>query len=93
MNTTWQEVVLQDRLAQEVVALLRAIAPETLLGGHLVGGLVDGLDDGGSQRLCHVADTQTNHVGLRVGGLEGIHLFGDICKQVIVRQFQEMVVY
>ena len=42
-----QEVVLQNGLTQEVVALLRAIASESLGCSHLVGCLVHRLDNGG----------------------------------------------
>ena len=56
MDATRQEVVLQDGVAQEVVALLGAVAPESLSGGHLVGSLVDGLDDGRCQWLGDITD-------------------------------------
>ena len=56
--TTCQEVVLQDGLTQEVVALLRTITAETLDGTHLMGSLMHSLHDGRCQWLRHVANTQ-----------------------------------
>lgn len=61
-----QKVVLHYRLAQEHVALLRAVAVESLLGGHVVHGLVHGLDHRRAERLGYVADTEADDVALRV---------------------------
>ena len=59
------EVVLGDRLAQEVVALLGAVAVERVAAGHLVDGLVHRLDDRGRQRLGDVADAHADDLGDR----------------------------
>ena len=93
MDAARQEVVFQDGIPQEVVALLGTISSETLFGGHLVGSLMDGLDDSWCQRLRHVADTQRDDFLFRMHGLEGVNLFGDISEQVVVRQLQEVIVY
>ena len=87
------EVVLQNSFAQEVVALLRAVAPETVGGGHLVDGLVHGLDHGRAERLCDVANAERDDVGLRVHHLEDIDLLGNVSEQVVVLQIQEVDVY
>ena len=58
MYASRQEVILQDGLAQKVIALLRAITAETLDSTHLVGSLMHGLHHGRCQRLRHVANTQ-----------------------------------
>ena len=58
MDTTWQEIVLQDSIAQEIVALLRSVATEPLTGGHFVGSLVDSLDNGWCQWLRYIAYAQ-----------------------------------
>ena len=92
-DASGEEVVFQDGIAQEVVTLLGPVAAETLLVGHLVGGLVHGLDDGGAEGLGDVADAQRDDVGFGMDGLEGIHLLGDVGEQVVVRQFQEVFVY
>ena len=84
VDATGQEVVLQDGLAQEVVALLRTVATESLGGGHLVDSLVHGLDDGRTQRLCHIADAQGNDISLGMHHLEGIHLLSNVGKQIVV---------
>ena len=93
MDATWQEVVLQDSLAQEVVALLRTIATETFGGGHLVDSLVHGLCNGGTQGLSNVADAETDDVGTRVHHLESVDLLGDVGKQIVLLQVQKMNVY
>ena len=58
-------VVLADRLDQEVVALLGAVAVERLALAHLVDRGVHRLDDRGRERLGDVADAEADH--LRVG--------------------------
>ena len=92
MDAAGQEVVLQDGLTQEVVALLRAVAAERRGMGQLVGGAVHGLDDSGTERAGDVADAQRDHVGSRMGGAEGIDALGHVGKQVVVGQFQEVFV-
>ena len=92
VDATRQEVVLQNGLAQEVVALLRTIAVESLSGAHLVGSLVHRLNHGRTQRLGDVTNTHGDDVGLGVHHFEGVHLLGNICKQIVAWQFQEMFV-
>ena len=55
---TWQEVVFQYRLSQEVVALFWSVSVKTLDSGHLVGGTMHRLDDSRTQGLCHVANAE-----------------------------------
>ena len=85
MNAAREEVVLQDGITQEIVTLLRTVAAESLTGGHLVGSLMNGFNHGGCQRLGNITDAKTDYINLRVGGLEGIHLLGNISEQVVVR--------
>ena len=92
-DATRLEVVLQNGLAQEVIALLGAVASEAVGGGHLVDGLVHGLDDGGAERLGDVADTERDDVGLGVHHLEGVDLLGDVGEQVVLLEVQEVDVY
>ena len=93
MHTTRQEVVLQDCLAQEVVALFGTIASETLGGAHLVGSLMHSLDDSWCERACDITYTEADDIGLGVHYLEGVHLLCDISEQVVLLKVQEVDVY
>ena len=93
MDATWQEVVLQNRLTQEVIALFRTVATESLCGGHLIDSLVHGLCNGRAQWLCDVADAEADDISTRVHHLESVDLLGDVSKQVVVLEVQEMDVY
>src|SRR5262249_36170928 len=57
------EVVLGDGFAEEVVALLGAVAVEGFAAGHVVHGLVHGFDDGGRKGLGDVADAHADDLG------------------------------
>ena len=92
MNATGQEVVLDDSLAEEVVASLRTVASEGSLHSHLVYSLVHCLDDGRAERLGYVTDAQTDYTLLWMCNLVGVHLLCDVGKQVVVGQLQEMFI-
>ena len=92
MNATWQKVVLDDSLAEEVVASFRTIASERSLLSHLVYSLVHRLDDGRAERLGYVTDAQTDYTLLWMCNLVGVHLLCDVGKQVVVGQLQEMFI-
>ena len=77
-------IVLNYSLTQEVVSALRPVAVKRCLCSHLVDGLVHSLYYCRTKRLCHVSYAETYHPNLRVRHLEGIHLLGNICKQVVV---------
>ena len=51
------KVVLQNSFAQEVVALLGAIAAKTFLGAHFIDGEVHGLAHGRTKGLRDITDT------------------------------------
>ena len=93
MDAAWQEVVLDNRLAQEVVASLRTVASEGGLHCHLFHRFVHGLDNGRTERLGHVANAQTDDSLLGVRYLVGVHLLGDVGKEIIAGKLQEMFVY
>ena len=93
MDTPWQEVVFQNGLAQEVVALFGSIATERRRSSHLVHRLVHGLDNGWAERLGDIAYPQRDDVGLGMRHLESVHFLSDIRKQVVVWQFQKMLIY
>ncbi len=92
MHAPWQEVVLYDSLSKPQVSLLGPIAVEGLLLSHVVDSLVHGLDDGRAERLRHVADAEADDLGLRMGGLEGIHFLGYVSEEIVLLQLQEMFV-
>ena len=91
--SAWCEVVFHYGAAQEVVAPLRTVAVECGFFSHFVHRLVHGFYHGGTQRLCHIAYAEADYTHLRMCHLEGVHLLGNVCEQVVVRQFQEMFVY
>ena len=78
MNATWQKVVLDDSLSEEVVASLRTVASERSLLSHLVYSLVHRLDDGRAERLGYVTDAQTDYTLLWMCNLVGVHLLCDV---------------
>ena len=84
MDATRQEVVLEDGLTQEGVALFRTVAVEPFGSSHLGRCLMHGLDDSRTKRLGHVADAEGDDVCLGMHHLEGIHLFGDVSEQIVV---------
>ena len=92
MNATGQEVVLDDSLAEEVVASLRTVASERSLHSHLVYSLVHCLDDGRAERLGYITDAQTDYSLLWMGNLVGCYLLCDVGEQVIACQLQEMFI-
>ena len=84
MNAARQEIVFHDGLAQEVIALFRPIAVESLGSSHLIHGAVHGLNDSRTERLRDVADTKRDDVGFGVHHLEGVDLLGNVGEQVVV---------
>ena len=81
-----QEVVFRYGLAQEQVALLRAVAVERVLVRHVVNGLVHGLHHRRAQRLRHVPDAEAYDVGLGVRRLECVDLLCYVGKEVVLCQ-------
>ena len=92
MNTSWQEVVLDDCIAKEVVTSLRSVASEGSLHSHLVYSLVHCLDDGRAERLGYITDAQTDYTLLWMCNLVGCYLLCDVGEQVIACQLQEMFI-
>ena len=66
MYATWEEVVLDDGLTQEVIASLRAISVECCLVSHLVDCLVHGLDDRGAEWAGDITDAKADDAFFRV---------------------------
>ena len=80
------EVVLCNGMAQELVALLRAVALEGLLAGHLVHRFMHGGDDRRDKRQGDVADTHFDELCLRVLRSVGGGAPGDLGEQVAAGQ-------
>ena len=93
MDAARKEVVAQDGVAQEVVAVLGAVAAEGGFDSHLVGSLMHGLDDGGAKRLRDVANAKADDAHLGMLGLEGVNALGHIGEKVAPRKLQIMFVY
>ena len=59
-------IIFCDGAAQEFIPQIRRVAVECLRRSHLVHSLVQGLDNGRSQRLSHIADSQTDQLFVRM---------------------------
>ena len=81
-----------DVRAQEFVADVRAVALEGLAAGHLVGGLVHGADDGGRQRLGHVADAEVDQADVGMGVGERLRPAPDLGEQIVLVEVQVRLV-
>ena len=79
-------VVVEDGLTQEIVTLLGAIATEGVAVGHLINGLVHGLDAGLGEGLRHITYAQTDDVLPRAFGFEGLDLLGNVGKEIAALQ-------
>ena len=75
-------VVADQRLVQEAVALLIAVAVEGLLLGLILNGCVQCVDNSRYQRTGYVADAQTDDISLRVCLGILAHLAGDGGEQI-----------
>jgi hypothetical protein len=84
--------VRADRLDQEVVALLRAVAAERLAPRHLVDRRVHRLDDRRREWLGDVADAEPDDVGVGVRGLVGADAAPDLGEQIACGQLGVMLV-
>ena len=69
------------------------VASEAVGCGHLVDRLVHSLYDGRAERLGDIAYTERDDIGLGVHHLEDIDLLGDVGKEVVVLQVEEVDVY
>ena len=83
VDSSWQEIVFLNSFTQEVVTSLRSIAMEGSLVGHFLHRFVHGFDDHRSQRTRYVANTQTDHLDLRMRHLESVDPFSYVGKQVV----------
>ena len=81
-------------MAQPFVALLRAVAFEGFARGHFVHGLVHRGDDGGRQRLGHIADAAADEAfgGFRIRVAKRLHAPADFGKQIAGFEFEIIVV-
>ena len=75
-------VVGGDGLAEEGVALLRAVALEGGALGHFVRRGVHRLDAHGRERFGDVTDAEADDGLRRIGGNVGAHALGDIAEEI-----------
>ena len=75
-------VVADQRLVQETVALLVAVAVEGLLPGLILYCRVQCVDNRGYERTGHVADAQTDDIRLRVRSGIFTYLAGNSREQI-----------
>ena len=76
--------VLSDGLAEEVVAVLGAVAPERLAHPHLVHRAMHGGPRRLRKRFSDVANSATDHPsgGFRVRLAKGLHAPADLRKEI-----------
>lgn len=88
------EIVFGNGAAQEVVALLGAVAAEGGAARHFIDGAVQRRDDGGRERLGDIADAAADEAfgGVGVGVAEGFHAPADFGKEVAGFEFEVVVV-
>ena len=75
------------------VALLRAVSPEALGGGHLVDGRAHGVDDRRSEREGHVADPEPDDRSVGMGLLECPDTPLDLGKEIAGLQLPVALVH
>ena len=85
-----RKVVVGDGLAQELVAVLRPVTPESFGVGLLVHGLMKGFDNCRGKRARHVADAEAYDICFGVRFLKGVHPVSDVGKEIILLQFEEI---
>ena len=78
------EIVLDDGIDEEVIALFGTISPKGCSVGTFIHGTVHGLNGGRGQGTSHIADAQTDDVRFGMLGFVGIHLLGYLRKEVAV---------
>ena len=86
------ELVVDDCLAEELVALLGPVAFEGLATGHFLNAIVHRLNHGGGQRLGYIADATADDAGGLVRIFSGInpHPAGDFREQVTGFELEEI---
>ena len=88
-----REIVLQNRVNQEAVALLRSVTPERLLAGHLVERPMHRLDAGRREGTADVAPPDAQQFLLRVRNPERVDFLFNVREKVVLLQFQEVFIY
>ena len=79
--------MLDDGLAQEIVALFGAVAMESVHMGEVVNGGVHGLDDSWRERTRHVANAHLDELDVRMGRGEVGRTMGDLAEEVAAGEF------
>ena len=88
------KIVLRDGMPQPLIALFRAIAFERLAPSHFIHRPVHGGDDGGRQRLGHVADAAADEAlgGLGIRVAKRLHAPADFREKITGFEFEIIVV-
>lgn len=88
------EIILRNRGAEKIIALLRPIAFEGGAAGHFIDGPVQRGDNGGRERLGHIADAATDQArgGGRVRIAKHFHAPADFGEEVAGLEFEIIVV-
>ena len=92
VDTARRIVVLADRLDEEVVTLLRAVAAKRLALAHLVDGRVHRVDDRGCERLGDISDAEADDLRIGMRRRVGTHATTDLGEQVTRRQLGVVLV-
>ena len=93
MNTPGIEIVLDDGLAQESVALFRAIAMEGFHLHHFIDRLPHAFGHMRTKRVGHIVYTQVDKAVRRMNHLELFYLPTDVRKHIVLRKFQKIFVH
>ena len=71
-----------DGIDEEVVAVLRTIAAESLSVGTFIHRTVHRLDGSIRQWSGHITDAKTNEVGFGMQGFIFVHLLGNLSEEI-----------
>ena len=80
-------------VAQKILALVGRIALQGIVVRHFLDGLFHRIDHWPRNALDHVADPQTDHVGLGVSRGKRINSAGDFGEEVSGFELEIVIVY
>ena len=80
-------VVADERLVQEVIALLVAVAVEGLLLRLILNRRVQRVDDSRNERTGNVADAEADDIGFRMRFGIRFNFFCNRCKKIVSGEF------
>ena len=83
---TAAHVFTHDCLAQEAVALFRAVAVKMFGASHLVHGCVQCLDNSWHKGFCHIANAEAYDLLFGICAFVGLDPVGNIGKEIALLQ-------